>query len=378
MSKVDCLRISLVAVIVIGCGSRDSSEPPTVGMWTASPQISLGVAAGDPSVEFGVITGATKLRAGTLAVADYTNGEVRLFTPAGQHVRSIGGKGQGPGEFPALTRLTRSAGDTLIAGGSTRVSSFTSDGEHVRDTRLSWAGVAAPPWAVETAWPLTEALFLLKLITPGVPSRKVEEVRRPRELYLVAAANGTVVDTLGEYGGLEQLKYEEGGRTHSANPVFAAYTAQAVNADFVALGDLDADSVHVYEISSGVRTWVRIPLRRRSVAPNDWQTARDALCRDAPSIERCERDFLHLPRESESRVFDSIAIDSVGVVWLKIPGVRRDTLAYWLTVDGAGKPLGRVPLPSDARVTQVGATYLLAIRRDSLGIQRVVEFSLEK
>ena len=60
------------------------------------------------------VRAATVLPDGTLAVADAGNHRVALFSPGGEALASLGGEGEGPGEFLLLSGLA-SIGDTLIA-----------------------------------------------------------------------------------------------------------------------------------------------------------------------------------------------------------------------------------------------------------------------
>ena len=368
----------ITPVLMLACATRDDAQSEPAVHWEASPRLSLGVALGDPALEFGNVVGAAKLSDGTLAIADYMHSEVRLFSPDGEHIRSVGGKGDGPGEFRSVVRLARTAGDTLIAGGVTRMSVFSLSGSHEGDLPLTWKGIATPPWRMETAWPLSTNMFLVKLLPTGASERPTGVMRRSPELYLVTRGDSVVVDPLGQYGGLEQLNYEAAGRTETAFPLFAAFTYPAVSDGYFAIGDTDADSVLVYKTSSGERSWVQVPLKPKAVSQEAWENAKAIACLDASEVEPCQRGLLNLPIERETTVFDGIAIDSLGTLWLKTPSLERDTVAEWLVVNLAGQAKGRVSLPSDARITQVGADYVVVIRRDSLGVSRVVEYAVSK
>ena len=63
------------------------------------PTLSLGTVDGDEASMFFFVRGANRLSDGSLAVLNNGSGEIRIFTRAGTHLRSMGGQGDGPGEF---------------------------------------------------------------------------------------------------------------------------------------------------------------------------------------------------------------------------------------------------------------------------------------
>jgi hypothetical protein len=74
--------------------------------WRVEPKpvLQLGQLDGDQPHMFANITGAVQLADGSIAVADAGSSQLRIFDPTGQHRRSIGGPGSGPGEFRVIDR----------------------------------------------------------------------------------------------------------------------------------------------------------------------------------------------------------------------------------------------------------------------------------
>ena len=68
--------------------------------WTlsASPLLEIGPAGG-PEYVFSRIASATRLRDGRIVVAERAALQLRFFSATGRHLRTVGAKGQGPGEF---------------------------------------------------------------------------------------------------------------------------------------------------------------------------------------------------------------------------------------------------------------------------------------
>jgi hypothetical protein len=115
-------------------GSRDGAGPDAF-----SSMMSLSLAVADD---------------GSIFVLDGQAGEVRVFGPAGDHVRTFGRAGAGPGEFRAPTLAGWGAEGHLwvVDPGNARYSVFTADGDYVTSHRREISYSMAPwPGAVDGA-----------------------------------------------------------------------------------------------------------------------------------------------------------------------------------------------------------------------------------
>lgn len=148
------------------------------------------------------------------------------------------------------------------------------------------------------------------------------------------------------------------------------------------MGDMDADSVLLFEVGTRQRRWVRVPLRRKPVPPAALEAARAAACNWATAGEaqqRCETAVRQLPAQREYPVFRDLAVDSLGYVWVaSYPDHTRPDSSMWLVLDGVGREVGVATLPANLRLTQIGRTYVLGVARDSVGVERVQEFRLSR
>ena len=102
------------------------------------PIVVLGVDEGTPPQQFSNIVGAARLSDGRIVIADGQSKEVRYFDEEGTHLLTVGGPGEGPGEFRFLMRLNRLPGDTIMAGGWPLgwAARFDPQGRYVGNTRL--------------------------------------------------------------------------------------------------------------------------------------------------------------------------------------------------------------------------------------------------
>ena len=98
------------------------------------PVLVIGDNENDDNQWFSWIRGMGRLSDGSIAVVDRVSAEVRIFDASGRHLRSMGQRGKGPGEFTDPFILWISTGDTLWVGNYPPWSYtvFTAQGQFVR------------------------------------------------------------------------------------------------------------------------------------------------------------------------------------------------------------------------------------------------------
>ena len=132
MSPPARASLPLVVLVAWACSEPDATRsasgsgpsvvaysafpPPEAARWALSgePELSVGVVDGDPEYQFSGIVAVVPFRGGLL-VADGGSGEIRAFDAQGAHMATVGGSGEGPGEFAQLRRLDVVRGDTILA-----------------------------------------------------------------------------------------------------------------------------------------------------------------------------------------------------------------------------------------------------------------------
>lgn len=84
-------------------------------LWRLSPEpvARLGLVEGELPYVFSDVAHAARLSGGELALFDYGSGEVRFFDRGGEFIKAVGGRGEGPGEFMAFTRVLRMDSDRM-------------------------------------------------------------------------------------------------------------------------------------------------------------------------------------------------------------------------------------------------------------------------
>jgi len=128
---------SLVLAWLFACGTEDSADRgftvrDSAGItivesvepaweegegWTlsAEPILDIGVVEGEPAYQFDRVRDVTRAGTGDVVVANGGPQEIRVFDSAGRFIRSVGGQGDGPGEFGRLAAVQARAADTVLA-----------------------------------------------------------------------------------------------------------------------------------------------------------------------------------------------------------------------------------------------------------------------
>ena len=131
-----------------GCTPGENSEGPVVLETTVDTSLVVGVNAEEgPAYALGDPVGVEVDSAGRLYVADNSIPAIQVYDDAGTHLRTIGGKGPGPGEFQEIQDL-HVHGDTLTVICPTEVERFRLGGQSLDtftlDDQASWRALHSP------------------------------------------------------------------------------------------------------------------------------------------------------------------------------------------------------------------------------------------
>ena len=104
---VGCIGPTLLSYAVLvstACASDTGSGERVVETWTVGAEPSLSIGGADERFDYLVYgaVGASRLSDGRIVVAVQGSSQVKYFSPTGQHLRTTGREGDGPGEFRAI------------------------------------------------------------------------------------------------------------------------------------------------------------------------------------------------------------------------------------------------------------------------------------
>jgi YD repeat-containing protein len=370
-----------VAIVTI---SGDVSALPE---WTLAAQ-PVAVIGDEPPL-LGRVGEVALLADGRILVEDEQAAELHSFDPSGAHVRRVGGRGQGPGEFQNLTELSLAPGDTAYTYDRRqyRISAFDSDGNLIRTLDVGRER-AGPSSLVLDAWALDSEHFVLHSNGPGsTPPADGAAHRDQRDAVLHSLSAD----------GVERrppIRFTGG---YSIRSSFGDATAPFANRPFV--------DVSAGRILSGSGLSYELVIRdadlepRRIVRWSGWEQALTqtmvSSLRDSVSAG-FEQARVANPDIDFSRLLEDLfrpdllpellpavgaaVLDDDGRVWVARFFLNADLWKQedvWHVLDSEGVPLARVPLVPSSRLAAVRGDRIALIVRDSLDVEQVQVFRLE-
>jgi len=342
-----------------------------------TPSLSIGSQDGeDPYLLFGV-EDATRLDDGRLVVANSSSGEIRVFASDGSHVTSLGGIGEGPGEFAQYDPVAVSAwpGDSIVAGAwwRGRIEVFDADGGHGRtaplgDGKFSLAGVLPD-----------DIILAVPSIAIGVPfGRANAPLARRDEEFGLMRPDGTLHVSLGTRAGQEWFV---SASSPSAQPhPFGRSVLTAVWGDLAIVTTNDRYEISAYTSDGTLARIVRRghDLRSPTQAEIDnWIGERYA---DEPE-ERRERLLGEMDGMTTVEfypAFSSLQSDPLGYLWVEEYSSPSQDRSLWTVFDSQGRVQGFVEMPAEIEVYEIGVDYVLGKTTDELEVELVRLWPLDR
>lgn len=395
-------------VVLLGCGDRGpAGEGVTVTdsagvqvvystlpawdsdeVWSLSetPRMVIGVVAGDEPYQFFSVSDARLLPGGGIVVAHTSRPpEWRIYDSTGVHVRSIGGDGEGPGEF-RLLRGWLDTDDMLVGYDPVlgRITRFTLAGELV-DARPVLAFNA--PVRGDRDWPpvwfdrFDEGGLLGR---PNSPRPYENGRTRPRfaftRLDLATLEYDTVALALGPEYNVRDLG--EDGRPAISSVAFSPISIAVAHDTTAFVSDNSDFWIEEIALGGGVvrrfgRAYEPKPVTRQD--EEDFKAQRLAGTQSDDErryVEQVLRDqvFAEVHPAHDTRMH----VDGVGHLWVALRSPPPSEVVTWSIFDPHGVYLGDITTPTRLRITEVTADAVVGVWRDELDIQTVRVYDLDK
>ena len=336
-------------VIAVNTGDPAGAESWSVD---AEPMVSIGGGGGPPPAMFAVVTRASRLSDGTIVVLENETSELRFFDPGGAHLRTVGGHGEGPGEFEYAESFVRLAGDTLLVDAGARHLLFSPTGDYVRQTMIDverhFSGERAVPCAHSRLLP--EGSFLVcEAASDDSPAMRGAI---PPTRVIRVAPDGTEA-VLGHY-------WNRWG-------VLSAPTwiASGGSPPVVAIAPNPEYSIEVWSLDGGLTRIIRRLDGRR--APTDKEVA--AAVADMQRFGGPPDD--EEPPDLVPAVF-GVTVGITGDLWVRRePFVRMHDETVFDVFDGQGRFRGEVGFEGYFWLYEVGENYVLGARLDELEVAHI-------
>ncbi|MDE2796532.1 MAG: 6-bladed beta-propeller [Gemmatimonadota bacterium] len=324
--------------------------------WLVDPEpfLSIGGVSADPPAVFTVVTQAARLGDGRIVILESETSELRFFDGGGRHLRTAGGRGEGPGEFEYAADFVRLQGDTLLVDAGDRHILFSPSGDYVREKTIDVMGLHARDRAFCGPRSLLADGSLL-LCELGQPDDGGHGGHR-RAARIVRAANGGAEQRLGLFAG------PDGGVLFSLGTL----TASGGSPMSVAIVNNPEYSVELWSPDGELHRIIRRQDGRRPPTDREIEAA----------LEMAMRLFGPAPPTPETPDLVPAAFGlTVGVrgdVWIRrapLPGMRDATV--FDVFDHEGRFRGEVRFDAYFWLYEVGDDYLLGARLDELDVPHI-------
>lgn len=345
--------------------------------WTVGPEpiLDLGVVEGEPAYQFSRVTDAVVLSDGRIAIADAGSGEIRYFDGEGRHLRSVGGRGDGPGEFQWPGALMRLRGDSLLVHDrrNQRLSLLGAQGDLVEERSL--AGTV--PLDVYGWLPDAHRMAA----RPRVASaERPRDGRHQRMLQLVAVdRSGSVADTLLTAPGGETYITSQGDRLWVLGLPFGRSTRVAMGEDRLVTGYTERLEYRVRDHSGRLLRIVRTEHEPRAVT-EDAVERFIGLRVEGIEGENRRREVRRLyraaPTPQTMPAFQDLMVDEAGRIWVRSYEPFRDDGSRWDVYSPDGRVRAVAELPARFTPYWIGEERVLGRWRDELDVEHVRVYRL--
>jgi 6-bladed beta-propeller len=342
--------------------------------WIVSPRpaVQIGAVEGNTNDQLFRVTMAKRLHDGRIVILNAGSNEMRIYSPTGGHIRSVGQEGQGPGEFRYPRTLWIGTSDTLIVGDFERFSIFDSSGVFVRNESF---GRSAPLDR------FSDGTFLRMVFAPGVNPYETGYAR-PDYSLVRTSADAMLADTLVRLSGDETFRFSPDGRGIAAWAApFGARRLVTLHSDHILTTDGATFEVRELDSDGSLIRIVRtpatpLPVTRQDIA--NLETGMLEPARDEQQRTMLNQLFAAWTYPSVQPASDQLFADSEGDTWMRHFQAGSADTAEWRIFDPSGRWLGDVSLPGRLTIFEIGDDYILGLAHDDLDVEYVRLYTITK
>ncbi|NNF27935.1 MAG: hypothetical protein HKN73_11990 [Gemmatimonadetes bacterium] len=377
--RQDSAGVEIVAVTI------DRGAAPAYAVFDTTPELRLGSLVGSAGDVFGRIEDVLVLRGGGLAVLDGLSAEVRFFDAQGRFEGSVGGKGDGPGEFQSPVALVELPGDTFAVFDPVprRITRFGPDRAFASATTLDDPGAF-----ISAARFLSDGTVVSqshRASTADRPPPVEPTVVRDTVVLTSFDETGRVVDTIDVVASREDIvsiQISPGAvSVRKRQPSFARTNHFAPAPAGLWSSSNDSFELRLRDVQGGrLSRIVRVFGLERAATGEVAEVLYQQALSDAESAE--ERNWLRSwfelsPIPELQPAYDILEVDGAGRLWVREWTPMADGRVWWIFApDGA--PLGSTIVPSAMRITSVQCGSVVGVEQDEFGVDYVVRYAVRE
>jgi len=358
--------------------------------WTLTEDLRIGMVEGDPTYQFGQIGFIAVDSRGEIYVTDLQTQNIRVFSPQGEHLRTIGRPGAGPGELsPGAAFVLIAPGDTLLVPDlqNRRVNRYLSDG----------TSLGSFPIALERGLPaafrVTPARAIVMQLRPlALPNMPAPDTM---DAIVVIEPSGEIRDTIMKFPSGRTLNL--GGAAPEIN-VFAAEPLWDVTQDLgVLYGVNNAYRISRYGQDGSLERVVTMPHEPKPVSQSDQRVIMqffERQARDAGAPPEAMQQLRAMIKFGEFiPAFSAILTGPDNTIWVQHQRSLADATEEeleefnlieesgapdWDIFDDQGRYLGIVTMPPRFQPRGFDGDNMYGVWRDDLDVQYVMRLKIVK
>lgn len=367
--EASVLPANAAAVVVSPSIPPESRLDWTIG---TTPELSIGATRAGAGHQLFGVRDAVVLEGGRIAIANGGTGQIRLFGPEGTLLASMGGAGEGPGEFRRLEAIAPWPGDSILGwdGRQQRISVFDAAGQHGRTLRVPEFNDSFGP---EFLGVTPDGQLFLRA---GFPQRDDEPYRgmfRPDQTYVLLTGDGELAAEVGAHPGAEGFLSAGGGTESFYGHPHAKSTFAAVWGERLLISPNDVFELRAFTADGGPSLVARLHHETEPPTRDDMRRWFEEFTANDTPEERAafRRIFEDFPLLESRPAFDAVVVDALDHVWVRDFGSPGAETVTWVVFDADGAALGRIETPPGFDVYEIGADYVLGRARDELDVESV-------
>lgn len=341
-------------------------DVPTYAVLNPEPFVQLGVMEGNPDQEFGRIYTAAYLVPDKILVVDSQARLFSIFSLEGDLIDRFGGQGSGPGEFGLLGRVDVLRPDTILvwdrrnrrisaiptAGGTTEALPLTGEiSSRIRTLDFFSDGTILAQLRSGTSGSLAEGTSLV--------SDSTGLVRLSR--------SGEMLSDLGTFFRSEFIsQIETQGqlvRNTTVMPLFAHSSSLALSGTSIFYGDNARFRIDSFDPEGRLMRSLRAPGLEAPLSSDmvsETMAIRSEQMGGDPGARRDLQALVEAyPLPENVPAFGQFEVDKAGFLWVRAYEPDPDAEALWHVFDGNGFLLGRVTVPAESTIYEIGEDYML-------------------
>jgi len=308
---------------------------------------------------------------GSVAALDRGTGELSFFDSHGHHVRTVGGQGEGPGEFRSPESLLRCAGDSLFVVDRRlgRISVFAPDGEYIRQISSLGPqdGWIPADFTCNSAGSFATTLRSLQSLLSQEGS-----VRAGTKVEVSSGVGAPIV--LGPFPGDEVLSV----RGNFMSPPFSVTTSVLLGHDRLYLGTSDAPDLAIYSLTGRKIGTIAHGIPRKPLTGAIIREKAQSMSEQTPDPDASYRFWSDLEYPEHLPAFDQALIDSAGNLWIReYPPTEADT-ANWRIFDPEGSLVATLAMPAGFRVFEASPSAVLVKHSDQYGVEHAEIYEVRR